>query len=263
MKEISLSEIRKIQCSILEQVVAYCERKGLRYYLCGGSLLGAVRHQGFIPWDDDIDLMMPRKDYMRFIQNFQAANLEVFSYLNHQQYILPFTKVADTGTVLHENGLQNLDIGVNIDIFPLDGFPFVKEKAVKHARKVFFYRNLIALKRIEPRPGRKAYKEALSKVVQAVLSPISGKYLVNRLTKLAMRYPFDTSSWVGNVVWGYAQKEICSRKAYNEEVTLPFEGKQYKAPAGHHEYLSNLFGDYMQLPPEKDRVNHQIKAYLK
>ena len=120
--ELSLLEIRKISLQILDEVHRFCVSNQLRYTLFHGSLLGAVRHKGFIPWDDDIDIAMPRRDYEIFIQKFFAKNCKVFSIKNESRYYLPWAKVCDCKTIKEENILNQDDLvlGVNIDLYPVD-----------------------------------------------------------------------------------------------------------------------------------------------
>ncbi|MFR5682857.1 MAG: phosphorylcholine transferase LicD [Clostridia bacterium] len=121
----SLEEIKSIQLDILSQVANYCDRNGLRYFLAYGTLLGAVRHKGYIPWDDDIDIMMPRPDYMQFINSFnnEKCALRVGSHYLDKNYPYVIAKVYDTSTLCKENIDVEYSIGINIDVFPIDGLP--------------------------------------------------------------------------------------------------------------------------------------------
>lgn len=264
MIEISLDETRKIQLEILDRVVAFCDAHHINYFLCGGTLLGAIRHQGYIPWDDDIDLMMPRPDYVKFIEHFKIDGLKLYTFQAIKNYFNPFVKISDTNTVLVENGSYHYEIGINIDIFPIDGLPGDKQEAIKHVKKVSIYKNALIFKRINQREGRKAYKEALAKLIRFLLTPIPNHFLVSKITELAQKHPFHSSGHAGIVVWGYGVKEICSRDVFEKNTRVLFEQKLYNAPLKYQEYLSTVYGNYMELPPiEKRGTHHEFKFFRK
>lgn len=140
MKEISSVALRKIEFDILCDVADFCHQNNIRYYLCGGTLLGCIRHHGFIPWDDDIDIIMPRPDYIRFhsLYNQRQSHYRVHSLLTDSQWYSTFAEVEDNRTIKVYQGFKKESLGVSIDIFPIDGSPDGEKK-----RKCFWYINNI------------------------------------------------------------------------------------------------------------------------
>ena len=140
MKNIGLDELKRIQIAILDKVHAFCLENNIIYFLSCGSLLGAIRHGGYIPWDDDIDLFMPRESYERFISSYNEADngTRVRTLFTDKRYYYSFAKVEDVNTILVEKLPEKMDIGVNIDIFPIDGVP-----NNKMLRKCCFLKNKI------------------------------------------------------------------------------------------------------------------------
>ena len=137
MKQINIEEIRKLQISILLYVHEFCKKNNIRYSLSGGTLLGAVRHKGYIPWDDDIDIMMPRPDYERFVNEFNEnrkdVEYKVICSYNDSQFFQPFAKVVNTKTFLKETYKRPVaQMGVYIDVFPIDGLPNDEQKREKY-----------------------------------------------------------------------------------------------------------------------------------
>ena len=123
MKEIGIEELKRIQIGILKHLDAFCNENNLKYFMCGGTLLGAVRHKGFIPWDDDIDIMMKREDYDKLIELYPKndnSNFKLFSYELDKSFPYPFAKMDDFRTIFEEEINDSYKIGVNIDIFPID-----------------------------------------------------------------------------------------------------------------------------------------------
>ncbi|MGC4235762.1 MAG: LicD family protein [Niabella sp.] len=265
MTELTLPEIRSIQQSILDNVTEFCEQQHLAYYLSSGTLLGAVRHKGYIPWDDDIDIMLPRRDYELLIKTFPNNNrLRLYSHKTVKNFDYPFIKIADTSTVLQENFINKFEIGINIDVFPMDGFPNGEQQMQKHIKRIKFYRNLLFLKGVTIREGRSWSKNLISVMSKPLLRIISGKSLVNKITQLATMYPFNSSAKVGMATWGYGTKEVCPRQLFEEIVKVEFEKKWYNAPQGYEQYLSGLYGDFMELPPlERRATHHSFKAFKK
>ncbi|HMR81883.1 MAG TPA: LicD family protein [Niabella sp.] len=265
MTELTLPEIRSIQQSILDDVTEFCEQQYLVYYLSSGTLLGAVRHKGYIPWDDDIDIMLPRRDYELLIKTFPNNNrLKLYSYETVKNFDYPFTKIAETSTVLQENFINKFEIGINIDVFPMDGFPDDERLMQKHIKRIKFFRNLLFLKGVKPREGRSWSKNLISVISKPLLYIISGRSLVNKITQLAIMYDFNSSAKVGMSTWGYGEKEVCPRQLFEEIVKIEFEKKWYNAPKDFKLYLSKLYGNFMELPPLESRTTHHLfRAFKK
>lgn len=265
MTELTLPEIRSIQQSILDSVVKFCNHHQLTYFLSSGTLLGAIRHKGYIPWDDDIDIMLPREDYEKLIRLFpKNGPLKLYSYTTVKNFNFPFVKIADTSTLLEENFRNKFEIGINIDVFPMDGFPNEKEIELKHIRRIKFFRDLLFLKGVAPREGRPFIKNVIAVSAKPLLFVISGKALVRKITRLATQYDYYTSNNVGMSTWGYGKKEVCSRQIFDESIKVEFEKQWYHAPKGYEVYLTNLYGNYMELPPlEKRKTHHLFKAFRK
>lgn len=250
-RHISLEEMRIIQLDILDAVHEFCMARGLRYSLGGGTLLGAVRHKGYIPWDDDIDIMMPRPDYERFISEFAGyrSNMSLQNYDNDPQCYLIFSKVYDNRTVLEE-GLM-LRNGVAIDVFPIDGLPAETELDSYWAELSHTSHRIYRMTR--------RYKNTLWKDVKLWVKKLyhpSRAKNIRILKKQLAGYDFATADFAGAITGSYGKKEHMSASTFRTYVTLPFEGREYMAIADYDSYLTKHYGDYMQLPPEDKRCTH-------
>lgn len=226
----------------------YCKENGLVYYLSGGSCLGAVRHQGFIPWDHDADIMMPRKDYEKFLLNFEKkykGKYKVGSLLTEKKWIRQYSKVWDTRTRLRDKNRNDIERGVSVDIFPIDGLP-ENEKKRKYYYKLSKLRYYLQLQF-----SRKGFNDNEKfKPIKAILRVIPGwrgsRFLSIQINKAAKKYDFDTSKYVGvSVACHYWDKETIERKDMDYAVYLLFEGKMFPVVNGYDQYLKNLYGDYM------------------
>jgi lipopolysaccharide cholinephosphotransferase len=268
MKVIELSEMKRIELDILKDVAGFCDRHGIRYYLAGGTLLGAIRHRGFIPWDDDIDLIMPRPDYMSFIRQYPG---EV-----HENYVLgapgkknhPFTyaKVFDKRTRIVEAGLSgraDSRYGICIDIFPMDGVPedIHKSDAFFECQKMWFSAYSLSVTRFSK--SKTLIQTVVKAVILAVMKMIGPNVFIQIINGRAMRYKFDDSQYVAaSCVPYYGKRERVLKSNYVDPVKVEFEGGLFNAPKGYNEYLSHLYGDYMELPPlDKRHSHHEFAAF--
>ena len=261
MKELNCREIQERCLEILRAFDAYAQKNGLTYYLAGGTLLGAVRHKGFIPWDDDVDLMMPRKDYEKLIHSFQHEQYRVDSCETNSQYATPFARIWDTHTALQWEVVNDFPIGVFIDIFPIDGYPEGDLPFQLHVRRLKLQRAKInSAIRTKLRDDEKYH--SIKKILKKVWNK-SGNTYAKELNQIAQKYPYDACNYVGDTTTTvHIFKERNPKKLYAKTVYLPFEDMQLPAPVGYDVYLKHLYGDYMQLPPEDKRVTeHMFKIY--
>ena len=266
MKELSDSEMKEVSLDILSYVHKFCLSNDIEYSIAYGTLIGAVRHGGFIPWDDDIDIVMTREHYTRFINLFNQnypSSYKVHSIENDKKYHFPFAKVEDTRTIKDELGYRNQGIG--IDVFPLDKLPNDSKEAIEVINRAKKIRTFIMLKNMRYRSGRSFFKNLTLYVGKLFLLPFSYYMLNSKLIKLATSNSDKETSLFANVVWGtYLKKEILCDKLLNDFVTIKFEGRDYNSIKHYHDYLTHVYGDYMQLPPEEKRVTHHaFKAYWK
>lgn len=245
---------------ILAIVANYCEEHNLSYFLAYGTLLGAVRHKGFIPWDDDIDIIMPRADYNQFIKYFNQSQdrYQVIDLSINEKYYLPFAKVCDTYTSLKEPVRGALDLGVYVDIFPMDGLGNDKEKACKLLRSLAFTQNLINAKLNPWHKSRSFVRNLICSLIS--FFPVSIQTLCRRIEAAGRLLSTVDEKYKG--VMFYKENEIFNAEWFASSEMLPFEGKLYRVPIGYHELLRTWYGDYMKLPPVEQQIGlHDLKAY--
>lgn len=260
MERIDNSKIKPMLVDIMDEIHAYAESNGIRYYLIAGTLIGAIRHNGFIPWDDDIDIVMPRPDYDRFLKEYSHPYLKIISSSNDETYPLDYAKVHDTRTLTTEEGGDG-HWGVSIDIFPLDGLPTMK-LACEQFEKTRKLRRLVANQRFT-RKGKLKMSNGLVKnasiIIGRLIHPfVSFNKIMLKMDSLMKKYDYDSSEFCGCLCW---RKLIFRRDMFGES-THEFEGRTYHIPSGYDEVLRIVFGDYMQLPPEDKRVSlHGTTAY--
>ncbi|MDE6684330.1 MAG: LicD family protein [Duncaniella sp.] len=294
-RPVTMEEMRALQLDILDSVHAFCMERGLRYSLGGGTLLGAVRHKGYIPWDDDIDIMMPRPDYERFLREFPGtkANLSIQNYHNDPHCYLMFSKVYDNRTVLEEDiRIRN---GVAIDVFAIDGLPDENgideyfDKLTKYNHDIIcmtpyfkfsswqcfriFVRKILSSSRTETMSNfeKRLYSSVPKSDVIRRLNLFTRKLVcasrrdsIDNLEKLISSHNFDTSDYAGAITGEYGKKELMPASSFRNYTTLPFEGREFMAIADYDSYLTKHYGNYMQLPPEdKQHPRHAFKAWWK
>lgn len=262
MKELNHKELRSVMLDVMQEFHDFCMRNNINYSLCAGTLLGAIRHKGYIPWDDDIDVMMPRKEYNKFLEIYKSNNFTLFHYSRQSPYMLSFAKLSDNRTVMIDEQVYVGGYGVNIDIFPLDFQPDDPEIANKWANKLRFLKNIRTMKNLKLSRNRSFVKNATIIICRLVLAPIPMKWLVKKVDVEAQRYSYKTEGYVGNMTNGLMYRE--RTPIAKSLVDVEFEGRKFKAVENYDEYLKGLFKNYMTLPPvEKRSTHHAFKAYWK
>ena len=269
----TLKELQECEKEILDVFYGYCEENGLDFFLCGGSLLGAIRHKGFIPWDDDIDVMMPRPDFDRLIALMKKSAGMIDEYRKVDARALnpdsPTTciRVFDTRTkVDFENYRIPLEIGCWIDVFPLDGVEDDEKERLKHFRRVRRTMDLfiICLTKI----GGKRRSRMLS-ILQYGLVPfvpfirmVGYRRYLEKVERLLVKCDYDKSNIVSVIAGRGAEKDIMVKKDMWPRILVDFEGRKYPTMKNYEVHLTNLYGDYMTPPKAADRKSrHKIKIY--
>lgn len=266
--DLSLEEMKKIQLDMMCELARFCDDNNIRYYMTGGTLLGAVRHQGFIPWDDDIDIDMPRPDYEKLIKlsNGKIGKYRLVSASDNTENDALIVKIFDDETILQEtvrtiNAHKTHYSHVFLDIFPLDGLPDNKFVFYFHCMIVHL---LVGICRtsINGTSGRTLFKRLMRIPLVLVAKLRSVAYWKTLINKVCLRYEFDKSNNIGVLLSRNRFKDYLKKKEYLPyDDSLIFEGLSFHAPACYKKHLELLYGDYMQLPPENARNSgHELKG---
>lgn len=261
MKKISLEEQKTIMLNILDAVVNFCEKNNLRYFLAYGTTIGAVRHKGYIPWDDDIDICIPRPDYEFLLKNFDKENslYKTISIYNNQDYGMPFAKVHDTRTRINERKYKADNYGIYIDVFPLDGvFSDLQIYLCWSLRKI------LNCKKAEIGQGRSKIKDTLIYICKGFLFPIKTRHIIKMMNRIGKIKDFESSNYVESFFSTTTKKEKFRKSVFNNYRLQEFEGRNYRIPVDYDTYLKQQYGDYMKLPPlEKQKSHHDSEAWWK
>ena len=260
--KISVDEIKTLQFDILCYVDSFCRSNGIKYWLDCGSLIGAVRHKGFIPWDDDIDIGMLREDYENFIKAFPGtSNRYIFKSMEiDKDYYFAYGKVMDNKTVLYEPNRNGYKIAVNIDVFVYDNAPDDDRKMKRQYDMRDVWRMLNNAQTGLHRKTDNSFKEFAVAVSGVLLNIFPRGYFNKMLIKNSKKYANKNTKRVGNFTAN--ARMACDKEVFREFIEVQFEGKSFPAPIGYDLWLKAFYGDYMKLPPVEKRVSqHEFEAY--
>lgn len=253
---------------LIDEYDRVCRENNLRYFLTGGSLLGAIRHNGMIPWDDDIDVAMPREDYEMLRQIANDKFSQDFSYITNNidsEYFLCYAKLFHNKTTLVELQDPFYLGGVYLDIFPIDGLPSNKFLRSIHYKRFYYWRNMsyIVARESSVSTNKNPIKAFCATIRNSIYKKIfSLSYVLRKCDRIASKYSFDNSDMVVNFGGAWGQREITYRSYLVNRVEHSFEGRMLMIPKGYDEFLKTLYGDYMQLPSIENRISHHRYFYL-
>ena len=279
MKRIEPDELKQLELDILDYVAKFCDEHEITYWLDFGTLIGAIRHKGYIPWDDDIDISMMRADYNKFIKLFTSAQTGKYKMRcmeNDPNCGLLFGKIRNTETLLFDhqkisgepNTLKikaNKHLGVYIDIFIYDNAPEDDNELKKIFRKRNFYRKITQLRTKKRRPQGNFFRRTCSYAVRLlskiIFSPLPINYFAKKAAKIFQKYELFPAKRVACFTTSYSA--AIDKHVFDSFIDVDFEGRKYKAPSGYDELLRAYYGDYMQLPPVEERTSkHELTAYM-
>lgn len=256
MNDVQFEEIKKIELEILQEFIRICEKLNLRWYGGYGTALGAQRHKGFIPWDDDIDVLLPRKDYEIFCksaQKYMKENYFLQTDKTDPEYIQTFAKIRRSDTTFLEIASADKEInhGIYIDVFPLDGYPTNKfeELMFKYKRVIYdcyIYQN-------GDRSALSGFRKWIVSIHHLICGKLSGREALEKKNKLVSRVDYDKAQIVSCMVEDYPKRESVPKEYFGEGKIVKFENINIVVPEELDKYLTHLYGDYMKYPPVEER----------
>ncbi|MEE0902258.1 MAG: LicD family protein [Methanobrevibacter sp.] len=259
----TLKHLQSLELMILKEFIKICEENDLTYYMYAGSLLGTIRHHGFIPWDDDLDVVMFRDDFEKFKEIFIANphdKIKLLSCETEEDYFHLLSKLTLKDTLFEEKWVSqvNFHIGVNIDVFVLDDLSDNNFKRNYQLKKSFLYNKLLIMSKIKLDD-----LPFLSKLITHTgyhilnLLGIKPRWLNKRCLNFLKKYKNPNCEFIFDIsATAEEYPQIFNKNGFKKVKKAKFEGIEVNVPANYDEILTSLYGDYMKLPPEDDRYNH-------
>ena len=272
---LTMKEIQEISLEILKIVTDICDKIGCRYSLVYGTLIGAIRHKDYIPWDDDVDIMMPRPDYEKLLNYLSSpevniAPLAVFNRETNKNYIYGITRICDTRYEIFTENMPDCGMGIFIDVYPYDGLGNDYNDALDRLTRSSQYMKEIVfsvVKRLDV-PKSNNWKGKLSFTYSWLQHHFWGPshYYKKQEEVFKGLSGYDSSKYVGPLAWFFAKPErvLFEKDLFDDLIKVPFGKYMFYVPRDYDKLLSQEYGDYMQLPPVEKRIyHHQYKAYKK
>ena len=265
MQKIEVRAVQDIQLYMLKILANLCDEHHIRYYLAAGTLLGAVRHHGFIPWDDDLDIQIPRSDYKRLLEVLKTGVLPdtmEYAHLGMADHHLPFCKVYYRNSKVIESKLDSRyrESKIWIDVFPLDGLPKGRRIIRFHYFIAKKLRHVLYTALVDPKN-----LSGMQKWGTMILKPLSLTIGTQRICMMienfAQRHAVDSSPVIGNIEWARNAGDALETDLYLPMIDLQFEDTRFHCPKGYHEHLSRMYGDYMTPPPPDKRAIHSAGEF--
>lgn len=274
MKEMTTQEVHQVLLDILKDFHAFCEENDIKYSLSGGTLLGAIRHNGFIPWDDDADIQMPRPDYDRFVNTYESSKgykLFCREKTGGENVKLRFAELCEMEKTYVDKDLipwVNEETGIGIDIIPVEGAPSSEKEMRKHLRSLSLWAMIGSCWRVRDASFRKIWGSSKSKtryvfIFKKLLSYFTGDWCLLKYLKIAKKYKYDTSDYFCAGIH-YGMREWQPKENMSSFVLHKFEDTELYVMSGYDQNLKSLYGDYMVIPPQNKRIVHSsFKNYWK
>lgn len=261
--EISLETSQKLVFDILKFYKNICDKNGLNYYIAYGTLIGAVRHKGFIPWDDDIDVFMPRKDYIKFVEIMKnlKGRYQLVSFEVNKKFTAPLPKIIDTDTILIQQYdlYERVNLGLYIDIFIIDNAGDSYEEAFNFYCESYFAYTEWFKSDLKLFLSNKSKVHSILGFIKRLPYKIKGiSHYLTKFNRIAERNYLKKTDYVAITNSGSSEvdKNIFLTSDFGEGVALEFENVLFRAPKNYKKLLSTEYGNYMELPPESKQVSH-------
>ena len=261
--------VQELTIFTLKTFMEYCEKYNLRYYFTGGALIGVFRHKGFIPWDDDIDIGMPRNDFDRFHELLKKDMPKGFGICNRytdSNWHFAMSQFIDLESEIEIHlAEQPRKAHIWLDVFPLDGLPNNRILRWIRVKNILFHRYMVQVANISTQVDANRSRPKLEMMILdfyrkvPVSKIINTNKTINKLEKILRKTDFDKTEWCGNMLGRYRAREVVKREWFGKPIQGLFENIQENIPENSDAILKALYGNYMKMPPEKDRVAHNVK----
>lgn len=265
----SNKKVQELTINLLKVFINICEENNLTYYFTGGALIGILRHRGFIPWDDDIDVGMPRKDYEKFLEILEKKMPEGYGICNRKtdsSWNFAMSQFVDMKSEIEINLAERpRKAHIWIDVFPLDGLPSGDIARWFRVKNILIHRYLVQIANIgtqvDANRNRPLHEKLILKICKVIPigKIINTDKILDNMEKILCKCDFYESKYAGNMLGRYREREVVLQKYFGEPKKGIFESIEVNIPQYSHELQTALYGNYMELPPENQRVAHNVK----